>query len=135
MLGASLRHRGEELLRRIENLDDAAAKGSTAGIPLLHPWANRLDGATYRAADRDLTLDLASPLLHLDAKRLPIHGVPWSQLTWDITSLDSRHVTARLDWSRDELLAVFPFPHALEMNATLRPDGLTIETTLVAGPP
>jgi len=38
MLGASFRHRGEELLRRLENLEAAAAKGSTAGIPLLYPW-------------------------------------------------------------------------------------------------
>ena len=42
MLVASLRHRGVELLRRIENLEKAAASGSSAGIPLLHPWANRL---------------------------------------------------------------------------------------------
>ena len=34
MLGASLRHRGVELLRRIEDLEGAAANGSTAGIPL-----------------------------------------------------------------------------------------------------
>ena len=37
MLGASLRHRGAEILRRVDDLEQAAAKGSTAGIPLLHP--------------------------------------------------------------------------------------------------
>jgi len=37
MLGVSLRLRGEEFLRRLENLEAAAAKGSTAGIPLLYP--------------------------------------------------------------------------------------------------
>src|SRR5713101_2815520 len=41
MLGASLRHRGVEILRRVEDLEAAAARGSSAGIPLLHPWANR----------------------------------------------------------------------------------------------
>jgi aldose 1-epimerase len=50
MLGASLRHRGEELLRRVEDLAAAAAKGSSAEIPLLHPWANRLASPRYRAA-------------------------------------------------------------------------------------
>ena len=64
MLGASLRWRGVELLRRIEDLEAAAAKGSTAGIPLLHPWANRLEGLRYRAAGREVVLDPASPLLH-----------------------------------------------------------------------
>jgi aldose 1-epimerase len=36
MLGASLRHRGVEILRRVENRETAAAKGSTAGIPFLY---------------------------------------------------------------------------------------------------
>src|SRR5262245_37806230 len=42
-------------------------------------------------------------------------------------------LAARLDWTRDDLLVVFPFPHCLEMTATLRADSLTIETILVAG--
>ena len=57
MLGASLRHRGVEMLGRVEDLAAAAAKGSTAGVPLLHPWANRLAGLRYRAAGRDVVLD------------------------------------------------------------------------------
>src|ERR1700726_2144413 len=48
MLGASFRHRGVEILRRVEDLEAAAAKGSSAGIPLLHPWANRLAEPRYR---------------------------------------------------------------------------------------
>ena len=76
MLGASLCHAGTEVLGRVENLDAAAAKGSTAGIPLLHPWANRLAGPHYRAAGREVSLDLSSLLLHLDEQRLPMHGVP-----------------------------------------------------------
>src|SRR5215468_6056926 len=83
MLGASFRHRGEELLRRLENLEAAAAKGSTAGIPLLYPWANRLASARYRVVSRDVTLDPASPLLHCDEHGLPIHGVKWAALAWE----------------------------------------------------
>lgn len=48
MLGASLRHRGAEILGRVQYLEAAAAKGSTAGIPLLQPWANRLAGPCYQ---------------------------------------------------------------------------------------
>jgi aldose 1-epimerase len=134
MLCASLRHRGIEMLRRVEDLEDAGAKGSTAGIPLLHPWANRLAGLSYCAAGREVVLDPSSPLLHLDAQGLPMHGVPWSLLTWELTEARQDRLVARLDWIRAELLAVFPFRHRLEMAVTLSPGGLTLETTLVAGP-
>ena len=134
MLGASLRHRGMEMLRRVEDLDGAAASGSTAGIPLLHPWANRLSGFRYRAAGREVNLDPSSPLLHLDAHGLPMHGVPWCRLAWELTEARQDFLAARLEWTRGDLLTVFPFRHRLEMAATLGSDGLTIETALVAGP-
>ena len=134
MLGASLRHRGVEMLRRVEDLEATATKGSTAGIPLLHPWANRLAATRYRAAGQEVNLDPSSPLLHLDASGLPMHGVPWSRLAWDLGEVRRDFIMARLDWTRSDLLAVFPFRHHLEMAATLRSDSLTIETTLVAGP-
>ena len=132
MLGASFRHHGVEILRRVENLEAAAAKGSTAGIPLLHPFANRLAGLRYRAVGKETTLDPASPLLHLDEHRLPLHGVPWSRLAWELTAATPESVSAKLDWSRPDLLAVFPYAHEMRMTARIRPDALTIETTLVA---
>jgi len=134
MLGASFRHRGMEMLRRVEDLDGAAASRSTAGIPLLHPWANRLSGFRYRAAGQEVNLDPSSPLLHLDAHGLPMHGVPWCRLAWELTEARQDFLAARLEWTRGELLTVFPFRHRLEMAATLGSDGLTIETALVAGP-
>jgi aldose 1-epimerase len=133
MLGASLRHRGVEILRRVEDLGAAAVKGSTAGIPLLYPWANRLADFRYRAAEREVVLDPSSPLLHFDEHGLPMHGVPWSRLVWKPTEARQDFLAARLEWTRSDLLAVFPFPHRLEMAAMLHPNGLTIETTLVAG--
>jgi aldose 1-epimerase len=134
MLGASLRHRGTEILRRIEDLEAAAVKGSTAGIPLLYPWANRLAAFRYRAGEREVTLDPSSPLLHFDEHGLPMHGVPWSLLVWQVVEARQDFLAARLDWTRSDLLAVFPFRHRLEMATTLRPDSLTVETILVASP-
>ena len=55
MLGASLRHKGMEILGRVQDLEAAAAKGSSVGVPLLHPWANRLAGLRYRAAKHEVT--------------------------------------------------------------------------------
>jgi aldose 1-epimerase len=132
MLAASLRHRGEEILGRVENLENAARKGSTAGIPFLHPWANRLAGYSYRAAERDVTLDPFSPVLHFDENGLPIHGVPWPLLHWEVIEARKDRVAARFDWSRGDLLAVFPFRHRLELTASLASDALTLETTLIA---
>jgi aldose 1-epimerase len=134
MIGASLRDRGAELLRRVVDLETMAAEGRAAGMPLLHPWANRLAEFGYRAAGRPVALDPSSPLLHRDDNGLPIHGVPWSRLAWEVTHARSDGLAARLEWVRDEHLAVFPFRHRLEMAVTLRPEGLTWETTLVAGP-
>jgi aldose 1-epimerase len=133
MLGASLAHRGVELLRRTEDLVSAASKGSTAGIPLLHPWANRLGGTLYRAAGREVVLDPTSPLLHLDYRGLPIHGVPWSRLDWEVVEATAESLAARLAWDRADLLAVFPYRHELAMSVTLEPGALTITTTLTAG--
>jgi aldose 1-epimerase len=130
MLGASLRHRGEELLGRIDELERAAESGGTAGIPLLHPWANRLASLRYTAGDRTVELDRTSPLLHLDADGLPIHGVPWSRLSFGVTAEREDALSSRLEWATPELLAVFPFPHLLELDVTLDPGGLTIETAL-----
>jgi aldose 1-epimerase len=132
MLGASLRHRGAEILGRVQDLESAALKGSTAGIPLLHPWANRLAGSRYQAVGREVKLDPSSSLLHFDEHGLPMHGVTWSLLSWQVTQTKQDHMAALLDWTRSDLLEVFPFRHRLEMMVTIRPDGLTIETVLVA---
>jgi aldose 1-epimerase len=132
MLGASFRHRGDELLGRVENLEAAAAKGSTCGIPLLYPWANRLAGPRYQAAGREVVLDLGSPFLHLDEHGLPIHGVPWARLAWETTEATADRLGARLDWTGRDLLSIFPFAHQVHLLATLAPDALMLETTVVA---
>jgi aldose 1-epimerase len=133
MLGVSLRHKSVEILRRLDDLAGAAEKGSTAGIPFLYPWANRLAGTHYKKAGPEVTLDRKSPLLHFDGNGLPIHGVPWSHLAWTVVEKAPNHVTASLDWSAPELLAIFPYHHRLAMRASLKPDGLTIETAVEAG--
>jgi galactose mutarotase-like enzyme len=134
MLGASLVHRGEELLGRTDNLSRYEAEGSTLGIPLLHPWANRLGGASYTAAGRAVELDLGSPLLHLEEHGLPIHGVAGPRLPWRVSAERATPagalLAAELDYSAPDLLAVFPFPHVLRQQVSLGEDGLTVATRL-----
>jgi aldose 1-epimerase len=132
MLCASLRDRGAELLRRLEDLETAAAKGSTAGIPLLYPWANRLAAPDYRAGGKEVQLDPSSSLLHLDSNGLPMHGVPWATLGWELVETRKEALEARLEWTRADLLEIFPFPHQVEIRATLDENALTMETTVAA---
>lgn len=132
MLGASLRHTGVEILRRVEDLEGAAARGSSAGIPLLYPWANRLSEPRYRVLGQEVVLDESSPLLHFDEHGLPMHGVPWPLLRWVVSEKRQDFMAAQLDWFSSDLLALFPFRHRVELAVTLRPDGLTLETTVVA---
>jgi aldose 1-epimerase len=132
MLGVSLRYCGEELLRRIDDLESAKRKGSTAGIPLLYPWANRLASLRYNAAGREVELDSASPLLHFDEHGLPMHGVPWGQLKWKIVEATKNSLLALLDWSHLDLLGIFPFPHHIHMAAKVESGSLTLQTTVFA---
>jgi aldose 1-epimerase len=111
-----------------------AIAGKTCGIPLLYPWANRLGGLRYQVAGRGVLLDPESSLLHFTGDGLPIHGVPWSRLSWQVIGEDANTLKARLEWTGDDLLAIFPFPHHIEMAVTLFSSNLMIETTLVAGP-
>jgi aldose 1-epimerase len=132
MLGAGLRHKGAEILRRLDDLPALAAKGSTAGIPFLYPWANRLAATHYQKAGPEVTLDPASPLLHFDDNGLPIHGVPWSHLAWEVVNRSPAHVVSRLDWATPEQLAIFPYHHSLLMQAALAPQALTISIGVLA---
>src|SRR5262249_49383907 len=93
---------------------------------------NRLAGLEYQIAGRTVQLDPTSPLLHFDEQGLPMHGVPWSLLAWDVIQAGSDRLVAQLDWSRGDLLRVFPFRHRLEMTVTLGSDWLMLETMLIA---
>jgi len=135
MIGCSLRHHGAELLGQRGGLQTYAQRGSTMGIPLLHPWANRLSGLAYTVGGRSVRLDPQSPLLHRDANGLPMHGLLAAYRSWRIATRaaddDHAHLSAVLDFGADAaLLAAFPFPHTLTLDVTLRGTELSIATTL-----
>jgi len=111
MFGLSLRHRGDELL-------------APGGIPLLHPWANRL---TRELPD--------SPLVHRDDNGLPIHGLLAGSPHWRVFASTQWAIGAELDFgAHPDLLELFPYPHRLVLRAHVGTRSLTVRTTLVAGP-
>ncbi len=131
MIGTSLRQGGDELLAQRATLDAYVRDAKTFGIPLLHPWANRLDGPRYFVPGKDVELDLSSPLIHLDGSGLPIHGLCAACPYWKVVERDDASLRARLDYyAHENLLAGFPFPHTLEIELALDPDALHHTTTL-----
>ncbi len=133
MIGSSLTHEGQELLGQRKGLAKYAESGSTMGIPLLHPWANRLGGLEYTAAGRTVTIDPASPRVRTDPNGLPIHGLVNASPHWEPLATTDDRLTARLDFAaHDDLMDGFGFPHTIEIDASLDPDALTIRTTVTA---
>lgn len=66
----------------------------------------------------------------LEAVFLPDHGMLGASLRYKGVEILRR--AAKLEWSSSDLLAVFPFRHCVKLAATLCPESLTVETTLVA---
>jgi galactose mutarotase-like enzyme len=137
MVGCSLRHGGDELLGIGGGLPAYLDDGAVFGIPLLYPWANRLGGWSYEVAGRAVQLDPASPLLHGEEHCLPIHGALAATAAWVLTGQgedeDGAWLVGELDFAaHPELLAVFPFPHRLELAIRVGRDALGVATTVIA---
>ena len=89
MVGCSLGHRGEELLGQRGGLATYVARRSTMGIPLLHPWANRLRAMRFDVAGRQVDLDSGEARPSLDPNGLPWYvkvmpkpaPEPWQKIT------------------------------------------------------
>jgi galactose mutarotase-like enzyme len=136
MIGNSLTHRGDELLVQREGLGAWRGTGKSFGLPLLHPWANRLRDWRYAVAGRAVTIDPERGVVRPDEHGLPIHGALAAAEDWDVVDLgaddSAAWLTASLEYDRrDDRLAVFPFRHTLELSVRLEGDALTITTTVI----
>lgn len=134
MVCRSLRHRAAELLDPGRGVEAYAQRGTTMGIPLLHPWANRLAGPSYRVGETTVRLPAAEGRYDTDPNGLPIHGALPGHLRWAVApGSPPERVSARLAWQSSELLELFPFEHELVMEAQVHDGGrLTLTTTLRA---
>jgi galactose mutarotase-like enzyme len=144
MLCSSLRHHGAELLAQNDGVGAYARHGTTMGIPLLYPWANRLAGFDYAVAGRTVELPSDPGRIAVDEHGLPIHGVIGGRLAWELAQASgppakasgppAESLTARLSWSesRPELFEVFPFRHDLRYEARLGGGRLEVQITVHA---
>jgi aldose 1-epimerase len=136
MVGYSLTHRGEELLGQRGGLAAYRDRGSTFGLPILHPWANRLAGRGYAVGGRSVELDPERSPLHFDANGLPIHGLVAASPHWQVVGRSPgngrANIATRLDYSAQaELAAAFPYDHELHVQAELIGDTLTVATIVL----
>src|SRR5919201_6662408 len=131
MVGCSLRHRGEELLGQRGGLAAYVAERSTMGIPLLHPWANRLARRRFELAGREVDLSAPSLPISHDENGLPIHGLLAGAGGWRVdrheAAVGGGTIAASFDFGADaELVAAFPFPHAVSIEASVADATLTV---------
>ena len=133
MVCCSLRHDGQELLAPRAGLREYATAGRTMGIPLLHPWANRLGGWRYEALGRHADLaQVEGSVVRADGETgLPIHGAlpgAWTVVEREPAALAAeQHPT----WEPG-FRAAFPYDHRLRVEASLEGDALRVRTTLTA---
>jgi len=129
MVCCSLRHEGEELLAQNDGLDAYMRTGATMGIPLLHPWANRLDGWAYEALGVKVDVHAAEATVPVEEHGLPIHGT--LPRPWRVVASDWRLAAELADGGG----AAFPFPHKVRVEAELRAATLRIRTTIAPKSP
>jgi galactose mutarotase-like enzyme len=120
----SLAHDGEELLGAVRGPGVPDVPWIT-GIPLLHPWANRLGGFGYGAVDLTGSQDL-----YIEEHGLPLHGLRSAVSGWSVVESSATRLVGARDFAR---VREFPFEHRLEVAAELDESTLTLATTLVAG--
>ncbi len=106
-----------------------------AGNLFLAPWANRLDGDAFWANGRKYALNPDLGNLRRDEHGKPIHGLLLFSSAWEVAALhaDDRRaeVTSRLEfWKYPELMAQFPFAHAIEMTYRLEDGALEVITRI-----
>ena len=118
MVGSSFTCDGRELLGLRHGVEGYRERGSTFGIPLLHPWANRLD----RPCD--------SPLLHPD-NGLAIHGARPASLPFELLEQSGPRVVAEYSTERTRRRSSVVTTR-LQVDAELNDFSLTIRTTLHA---
>ncbi len=130
MLGTSLTLGGDELLGQRSGVRAYVDRAKTMGIPLLHPWANRLQSESF--GEPSFVLDQSSPLVHFDDNGLPIHGLHLVDVGWTLTERfadeQGARATATLSVERDDLLSLFPFPHEITVSASLSASTLRLDT-------
>ena len=125
--------KGQNIIRiPFATVDDFRARPGLNGIPLLAPFANRLDEQAFYANGKKYNFDM-----ELGNVRgvIPIHGYLSGAKDWKLVEAKadgkSAWVTSRLDFYRNpQWMQQFPFAHILEMTYRLADGVLEVKTRI-----
>lgn len=124
--------KGKDLVRTVPNLADFQARPGFNGMPLLAPFANRLDETAFYANGKKYNFDL-----ELGNIRGPIpstgyvNGTKAWQLVEAKADAKGAWVTCRLDFYKDPtFMAQFPFAHTITMTYRVADGALEVRTRI-----
>jgi aldose 1-epimerase len=126
----SMTVRGQEILYKpAPDLASWRAKPGLGGVPLLSPWANRIDGDAFFANGKKYLLNPSLGNFKYDGHHLPIHGLVSYTDKWRVVKSNTSSVTSRLEpWREPDWMAQFPFAHAIEVTHRLKAGSLEVAT-------
>ncbi len=124
--------KGQDVIRKTWTSLDALRKApGLNGIPLLWPFANRLDEQAFYANGRKYSFDLG--LGNTGRGAVPIHGYLTNAKEWKVVEAradgNAAWVTSRLEFHRyPSYIKQFPFAHVLTMTYRLAGGMLEVRT-------
>lgn len=115
------------------SVEEFKTKPGLSGIPLLAPWANRLDEPAFYANGKRYSFDME---LGNVRGAIPSHGFLQTTDQWQVveTKADatSAWVTSRLEFSRQPMwMKQWPFAHTIEITHVLQDGGLEVRTRIL----
>jgi aldose 1-epimerase len=125
--------KGQNLLRMtFATVDDFRARPGLNGIPLLAPFANRLDETAFYANGKKYNFDME---LGNVRGPIPIHGYLSGAKDWKMVEAkadgNAAWVTSQLDFYRNpQWMQQFPFAHTLTMTYRLQDGVLEVRTRI-----
>jgi aldose 1-epimerase len=114
--------KGKNVLRMsIRSVDEMRARPGLNGIPLLAPFANRIDGTAYYANGKKYNFDMERGNVR---GAVPIHGYLSGTNAWKLVEAKadgkSAWVTSRLEFYKyPDYMQQFPFAHTLTLTYRL----------------
>ncbi len=125
--------KGQNLIRMtFATVDEFRARPGLNGIPLLAPFANRLDEQAFYANGKKYNFDME---LGNVRGTIPIHGYLSSARDWKLVEAKAdgkaAWVTNRLEFYRNpQWMKQFPFAHNLQMTYRLQDGVLEVQTRI-----